>query len=750
MHIFHNRPMAGFACFFALASVISMFLGATAKWCIVGAAALGLLIVLLCVLKKKECRVGCAWCILLLLAALVSVGQSLYWINGRCESFREKAGEMIWVEGSVKERLTTSPYGSSFDVVLDEIDGSRTSASVRLHCSYRSALQPGDRFRLLGTVPQGDEEDFISLLSDGAVGELLCESSTDCTVLEEKEKSVLLYFRAWRIRLVERLSGAVGGENGDLAAALLLGDKNDLNGDTTLAFRRAGISHLLALSGLHVSVLMGILEWILRRFRIPKQIRAVIVVLAAGGYLLLTGCSLSTLRSVAMVAILYIGYLLGESYDSFTALCTTLLGILLITPYAVADTSMWLSFSATAGIVVFLPVAESLLSEELRKRLPRWFFRSLKALAVALAVGFFANAAILVLSALFFGSTSVFSVPLTMVLSPLLPPALMLAILVVIFPACPFLSYACGFFMELLQRAANRVSDIPNGTVLLGGSFTCLLLFSLVCALLLCAVLPLRRKLWTLLLPLLSVAVLLSGYYDVLPQENGIAVCCIADGKREAIVLAQGHSAVVIDVSDGSTGFVYDVRLALQEVKCTEVQELVLTHYHSKMSAMLAQYAKTVKIRKVLLPTPLTEEEHAIAARLEQEAVLHGCTVQYGIGVQSIPGVYGVELLRDPSTSGDAQMLLKLKIGDSCMVYTSAEVLDGSFFELARAEILSCDLWMIGSHGCSSFTGVRLLEDDACSQRILFASPSLLDVCGDLPRPLDVSVIQDHCFFYLS
>ena len=150
--------------------------------------------------------------------------------------------------------------------------------------------------------------------------------------------------------------------------------------------------------------------------------------------MLLTGCSPSTARAVLMLCVLYVSFLLREDYDSFTALGAAMMGILILSPNAVLDLSLWMSFSAAAAIVIFVPIITDLFGEASRlSGLPKFLEKLLRAIITALIVGVAANAAILPLSAYFFGQTSVFSVGLTLLLSPILTPILALSAICLFF-----------------------------------------------------------------------------------------------------------------------------------------------------------------------------------------------------------------------------------------------------------------------------------------------------------------------------
>jgi ComEC/Rec2-related protein len=199
------------------------------------------------------------------------------------------------------------------------------------------------------------ENEETNALRDGI---LLCIQSDDmhnCELLEKNKFSLRAMLSRWNFAASYRLEQAVGGEEGKLASALLFGTRDHLSGDTSIHFRRAGVSHLLALSGLHVSILIAALEFFLRALACPKRVRAITVFLVAFCYLFFTGASPSTARAVLMFGVLTLGYYWNTDYDPITSVSAVLALLLLTSPNAVLDIGLWLSFVAAASILIFLP-----------------------------------------------------------------------------------------------------------------------------------------------------------------------------------------------------------------------------------------------------------------------------------------------------------------------------------------------------------------------------------------------------------
>ena len=632
MNIFQNRPLALCGCLFAVFALLGYRMTAVQKrWTLLVAALAFLGILILCVVLR---RVGKTRLRLLVCVGtvLISLSSSYLFFNVRYAAWQERNGVPCVAEGYVEEYVTGTSYSAIYCVRIEQIDGEKTDARVVLECGFASALQRGDYFRVRA-VPRDftDEESFDEegyRLADGALTVLTCAASENCELIGREDTDLLLKCASWNTRLAYRLRNQIGGETGGLSAALLLGNRTWISADTKLDFQRAGISHLLALSGLHVSILIGFLEFLLRKLRLAKLFRAVLIPICAIGYLGVTGVALSTARAVLMICVLYLAFLFREEYDAFTALCTVLAVILGLTPYAVLDLSLWMSFLAAASILVFMPAVTSwLVRWRLRRKPSKLLFLLFSSFISAVAVGVVANLSLLLLSAEVFGEVSLVSVLATMLLSIPVTVLLILSAILLLLPFLPLLPWVCETVAKFILWVAEGFSEIDH-VLLPVSDFTVQVWIVLLTAwLILLAVLPLKRGWWVSPIPLLLASVVISSAIATKNMEP--ATYSFKTGRGEVFLYTSGGYAVAVNDVGGAASAAYELKRAATAEHCTEIDDLVLSRYYNQANYFIAKVAERSRVRVVHLPMPIDEREAAIAARLAAEAELHGMRVAY-------------------------------------------------------------------------------------------------------------------------
>lgn len=158
--------------------------------------------------------------------------------------------------------------------------------------------------------------------------------------------------------LRERLKGSIaecGGAAG-LLSAMLLGEKAGLDSEVKQLYQRAGIGHILAISGLHVTLLGVGFYRLLRRLGLRRSTAGGLAALFVSAYGILTGGSVPTVRAAAMVLLLLTADVLGRGYDMLNALGLVCIVLLWENPFLVGYTGFWFSVLAVLGVGAAGPV----------------------------------------------------------------------------------------------------------------------------------------------------------------------------------------------------------------------------------------------------------------------------------------------------------------------------------------------------------------------------------------------------------
>ena len=161
----------------------------------------------------------------------------------------------------------------------------------------------------------------------------------------EESKSIISKIKIWRINLGNKIHKEISFDKSGYIEALIFGDKAYLEKDEIINYKNLGTSHLLAISGLHLGVLISLIYFILLRLRFSVEIIEKIVFLVIPFYMLISGFSPSVLRAGGMIML----YIIFRKKDmtKLEALLTTFILMLFINPLLIFDIGFELSFLIT-------------------------------------------------------------------------------------------------------------------------------------------------------------------------------------------------------------------------------------------------------------------------------------------------------------------------------------------------------------------------------------------------------------------
>ena len=527
----------------------------------------------------------------------------------------------------------------------------------------------------------------------------------------------------WRYRflllprmLAKKISDQVGACSPADAApfikALLTGDRADIHDDDYYALKIAGLAHIVAVSGLHVSFLIGAVRLIARRRRRTAVIGIPLVLL----FMAVAGFTPSVTRAGLMQIMLLTAPLLRREEDTPTSLSLSLLLILLANPQAIGSAGLQLSFASMAGIGLLSGRIYTALTapEAVKKR------RILRACALITADTVGVMAFTVPLLALHFGY-----VPLYALLSNLLCLWAATACFVLGYVTCLVgllwhtAGAALGFVTALPARylllVARVVAGLPYAALYTEDNYIALWIAFVYAVFLLGFALKGTAKFRPVLPVCASVITLLAvTLYHLDAPEGSLTVTALDVGQGQCIVALQPNSVVMIDCgginSDENAGDVAAAYLAGQGRR--RIDLLVLTHLHADHVNGVERLFKCMEIERVALPEDADDAGYTdTVLSLAQE---HGAELYYVSQDTDVKLGHMSLTLYAPLGSASANergVIVLGKYDDFEYLVTgdadaSTESLLTRFYDLPDIELL-----VVGHHGSRYSTGTALLEE---------------------------------------
>ncbi|GAB5410611.1 MAG: DNA internalization-related competence protein ComEC/Rec2 [Balneolaceae bacterium] len=331
------------------------------------------------------------------------------------------------------------------------------SFNARLLIDKKSGFQQGDKISFIGTVIPISEKrnpyqfDYKSYLKSLGINVQLRLDS----LINQEQNNSKLSWSWWRVRALKLVDQNFSQKTGPIAKALLLGYKQDLEGESKQAFARAGLSHIMAVSGLHVGFIIAPFWFIIPFFWSKKYGRIVgliSLVLILYGYAGITGFSASVVRASVMAGLLTFGKLFNKSPNSINLTGVAAITLLIINPAQLFEVGFQLSFSAVLIILLILPIIQNVLPYWLRLW---WYAKPLMVVIVSVVV----QLGLYPVQVFYFGEVSLISPVANALFVPLLGLVVPFSLI------CIFVSSLFPFFGAVLNVPAEFFLLGMNGFV---------------------------------------------------------------------------------------------------------------------------------------------------------------------------------------------------------------------------------------------------------------------------------------------
>ena len=577
--------------------------------------------------------------------------------NARLEQTLEKyAGQTVALTAEV-ESVSASYYPSIVDAVLrvERVNG--RAAEFRVECDTLPVCEAGERVEGRFALEAPEPADRTTLFADGVV---LWAREPQAFARLGKSSS----FPARTSRLQKRLSTSLRGEMnedvGGVLAAMTVGDRNHLSSTLRSAYRGAGLSHVLVVSGMHVSILCGDIlssllpyEWeqSYRRRRYRAIFKALLAVLLAG----VTGFTPSVCRAAVAVWVSALGVWVYGASDALTSLAAA--GILMTArnSYAVCDIGFELSFAAVLGTLAGAELSRHLhalfAAHATRKKKPAVLQPILRhvrsSLTETVCIGVCASAAafpVLVLRGL---SVSIYAVLSGAAVLWMVKPMMLLSLgtafaglVPVAGPLYLLLGKAAEALTGLLNRWTVWISTKPGAGLYFDTNYA-----ALVCLLLmaLCGLAHLWKVRLRVAVPgLLLTAALAIGAGNALCRDV-VHIDHVGSANSPAVVVSQNHTAVVLFRGGASTQRAVENQLARRGV--TTVELLADLRLDPENACTLP--ARTM-CRVAVQPGGSAVTRQTQTAAVETLHTRFGCLVRLTIGEQQFVTVSGTVTLAEP------------------------------------------------------------------------------------------------------
>lgn len=697
------RKLMLFSIGFTATCIVAAYLFA-GIWLLLAAALCLCAVIPLFLLKKRSC----------VIAAVVLIGCifGCIWNWGYRQFYM--AGAMTMNDQDAQTTIIASDYSydTSRGIAVDgKVKIANRNYKVKLYLYDKIALKPGDQisgefhFHYTAQDPIQD-----ATYHQGKGIYLLAYGSEDYTVTEATGTRMIDQPAHWRHRIGEQIDRIFAQDVAGFARALLIGDSSNMSYELSTAFSVSGISHIIAVSGLHVTILCAVVAELMMHKRYLSMILGIPILFL---FAAVAGFTPSVVRACIMQGLFLIAMAFFWEYDAPTSLAFSALVLLLINPLTITAVGFQLSVACMIGIYAFSnPIHKYLVSRKWAAGAKGKRLRSklLRLMITSVSISFSVWIVTTPLCAIHFGMVStvgILSNLLTVWLVSFVFCGILFACILafVWLPLATSVAWLIAWPMRFVQMVATLLSRVPYAAVYTESVY--IVIWLVACYLLLVLFAIFRYKQPGLLLTCMVSGLVLACLAGIVSERLVDQRVTVLDvGQGQCILLKYNGGYYLVDCG-GSYDYAAADRAAeyLLSRGVMSLDGVILTHYDLDHAGGLPELLTRIPADILYLPdlspedTIRRELEHEYSHKIQwvrEETKIEQANIQMfcgnelksanesGICILFQPDNYDILILGDRSQSGEKALMKQT--------------------ELPRLELL-----IAGHHGSAYATGYELL-----------------------------------------
>lgn len=468
-----------------------------------------------------------------------------------------------------------------------------------------------DTMKIPGTFIEGTVTFFETPVEFGAGREerillnAVCEAE-EIVFIKPLKKTLSAWLYKFRTAMQENLSYGSDKTIG-LLRSVCFGDKDTLDSDLNVSLRRCGLTHVTAVSGLHLSFTVLLFNLLMMSIGLHYRVRYILDIFICVLFTAMVGFPLSCIRACIMMVLMCIALSVNLFEDGLTSLSVAAFLIVAFNPYAIRDIGFLLSVAATAGIITLrLPIENFLFPKKIGSDFRvNWFYRKITGVFACSVAATLTTLPIIIIV---FGSVSLIGPLANVLLIYPLQWIFMMGILMIMLGWIPLVGDVLGWLCDLLYVVIDEVvgalGRFPFASVSafdLSGVMILLLFLGVLGVGVYHFFAKQKRSTLMLLTLLLCFTFTFQFIYGKVHPDDHVEIAFIDVGQGDCTVISRGHSAVVLDYG-GTSQKRYNLIEYLKKKNIFNVELFAFTHLHHDHANGFNTLLNHAYINEILYP----------------------------------------------------------------------------------------------------------------------------------------------------
>jgi competence protein ComEC len=543
-------------------------------------------------------------------------------------------------------------------------------------------------------------------------------------------KSKIIYpVKNYSVKVIDKL---IGGEEGEFLKGLVLGERSNISKETKEDFTNAGVSHIIAVSGLNVAYVIIIIGGLLLLLPVKPTYKIFITIACLIFYMNLTGNVPSIIRATIMASVFLLSQVFERKTISYNIIAVSAVVILLIDPRQLFDAGFILSYSAIISIVYFYPKLNSLVAATglyLKLNSENSLHKGIKTVLALILGTLAAQIGTIPITALMFKKISVVSLLTNVVAIPLSNIALAIGFIVILFStfsmwiaqvfalAGSFLLYWLLKFISFSSHFDFSIIETYWADWLLTAIYYSVIF-----------VLFTSKK--ENIKPRIAIAVLLIANFlvlrAVLNENNKVTLAYLDVGNSSTCLISSPNGVnVMVNAGTSSVKYTSAERNVIPYLKGREVKELdllIITSLSKDEFRNLIYFVKNYHIKKILVPVYYK----IVFESDEFKRYFKKANIEYVDSSKTISAFpeFRIYLLYDSSAAGGSSMLVHFLYGAELFTFSDTKDINEEYIYGRVSVVDTTEILKVPASGSFNFTSAEYLVKSNPNNVVISSSRS--------------------------
>lgn len=687
---------------------------------------------------KRKIKVG-KYVVVFLISVLISNIQ----ITLLEKSFDEKyqnVGENLEIVGTIISNPIDKQYKNQYTLKIEEINGNKEYKNTNLQLNVKKekeTLNYGDKIIVKGNFEEANTArneggfDYKQYLKSKNIYGIVTVDKKDIETINKNNVGVIdLLANKVRNSMKRKIEQNLPNETNELLSGMLIGEKSNLQKEIQKDFRDSSLSHVLAISGMHVSYVMIGITFVINKLKFSKKMSKIVIILILLFFIILTGKTASVTRACFMSSYIILASLFHKKAHVLGSISISLLIILIINPYFILDIGLQLSYGGTIGIVLIYSILKKYKKKKEDKtgRIKKVLYKIKDKIIDTILITISANLVIFPIVLFHYNIMSFTFIISNLLISPIIGIIIILGFLSVfvsyiVSPISKIMFFFLQIFLSVLAQIAHFCAELPLSKVYFP---TPKIYIIIIYYIFLIYFILVKNKIITgkkidkkVFIIFTIIVIILNLILNFIPKTFTISFIDVGQGDSMLISTPKGKN-ILVDGGGSRDETTFNIGKQtlipyLLNKGITKLDYIIISHFDSDHATGVAQILGKIDVSSIILTRQLEENDiyrHILSIAKEKKIKL--IYVKEGdvlkIGGIKISIIHPENKLMINNPMNNNSIVCKVEYNSFSMLLTGDIEMEAEELILRKNINLKADVLKVAHHGSKTSTTGEFLK----------------------------------------